>query len=97
MPPALKCFTLDAMEKVFVEFGIHLLEKFPDGQTRWGNQAMSKPYQGLSCMAQRSDDFSSETKDFYDIRVIGGIIHRLEKPDQSERIFAELEKHLFDE
>jgi len=97
MPPALKHLQLDALEKVFVEFGIHLLEKFPDGQTRWGNQAMSKPYRGLSCMAQRSDDFSSDTKDYYDICTIGGIIYRLEKSDQGEKIFSELEKHLFDE
>jgi len=48
-------------------------------------------------MAQRSDDFSSDTKDYYDICTIGGIIYRLEKSDQGEKIFSELEKHLFDE
>jgi hypothetical protein len=96
MPPALKHFSLHAMETVFVGFGIHLLEKFSDGQTRWGDQSMTKPYKGISCMAQRSEDFTSDTKDFYDISTISGIVYRLGKSDVREKIFAELEKHLFE-
>jgi hypothetical protein len=97
MPPALKHFSLDAMEKVFVGFGVHLLEKFSDGQTRWGNQALTKPYRGLSCMAQCSEDFTTATTQFYDINTIAAILFRLDKGADSAKIFAELEKHLLED
>lgn len=91
MPP-LRSFPRDVLEKVFLGFGIHLLEIFPDGQTRWGNQAMSKPYKGKSCMANRYYEFSSAERDFYDIGSVGAIIERLGYGEKTEGIMAALEK-----
>ncbi len=91
MPP-LRSFPLDVVEKVFLGFGIHRLQTFPDGQTRWGNQAMSKPYKGKSCMANRYYEFSSAERDFYDIFTIRTVIDRLGYGEKMKEIEAALEK-----
>ena len=58
---------------------------------------MTKPYKGISlCMAQRSEISHPIRRIFYDISTISGIVYRLGKSDVREKIFAELEKHLFE-
>jgi hypothetical protein len=91
MPP-LRSFPREVLERVFLEFGIHLLQKFPDNQTLWGNQPMSKPYKSRSCMANRYYEFSSSERDFYDIFTIQAIIGRLGYSSKSAQIMAALEK-----
>src|SRR5260370_18292316 len=92
MAPAFRSFPLETLEKVFVQFDIHLLEKFSDGQTRWGNKPMSKPYKGRSSMAQRYEGFSSPGRDFYDIFTIRAIVDRLGRTEQLAAIEAALEQ-----
>jgi hypothetical protein len=87
MTVALRSFPRAVVERVFIEFGIHLLEEFSDGQTRWGNQPLTRPYRGKSVMVQRSRGVGVPV-DSYDIFSIRGIIDRLglvEKTQQIER------------
>jgi hypothetical protein len=91
MPPALRSFPRTVVERVFIEFGIHLLEEFPDGQTRWGNQPMTKPYKGKSVMAQRSRGFGVPA-DSYDIFSIRNIIDRIDLGAKTKEIEKRIEQ-----
>lgn len=79
MPPAVLGYPKSVVEKVFLEYGIHLLQKFPDGQTRWGNQPPSTPYNGKSLMAQAPGGFGlmGLIGDSYDIFTIRAILSKV--------------------
>lgn len=96
MPPALRGFPRAVVERVFIEFAVHLLEDFGDGQTRWGNQPMTKPFKGRSIMVQRTPGFGT-TDDCYDVFTIGAIIERLGLGSKKEEIRARIEKVALEE
>ena len=88
--PALRGFSRAVVERVFIEYGIHLLEQFPDGQTRWGNQPMTKPFKGKSAMAQ-SGHFGFGTLGDYNYFTIRSVIDRLGFTDKEKEIIARIE------
>ena|SRR5258708_33798847 len=95
MPPALLGYPKSVVEKVFLEYGIHLLQKFADGQTRWGNQPPSTPYKGKSLMAQAPGGWGliGLVGDSYDIFTIRAILSKLApngKAGEIERRIAEV-------
>jgi hypothetical protein len=96
MTVALRSFPRAVVERVFMEFGIHLLEEFADGQTRWGNQPLTKPYRGKSMMAQRSRGFGVPL-DSYDIFSIRGIIERLGLGSKTQEIEKRIEHAALEE
>ena len=73
-------FKIDAVKAILEEFGIYVLEEFPDGQIRWGNVPPSNPYRGLSHMA----DFYRN--DRYDIFTIRSIANKLDKVGELPKI-----------
>lgn len=87
--PQLASFPVDFLETVFRKFGIYLLETFDDGQTRWGNKPLEKPYTGRSTMANPYTEIGG--KKAYDIFTIRMIADRLGKADQQKQIVAELD------
>jgi len=96
MTAALRSFPRAVVERVFIEFGIHLLEEFSDGQTRWGNRPLTKPYKGKSVMVQRSRGFGVPL-DSYDIFSIRGIIDRLGLSGKTQEIEIRIEKVALEE
>ncbi len=83
-------FSLQVVKEELGRIGIHLLEDFKDGQTRWGTEPLidGHPYSGSSSMA-------SECKpDRYDIYTIRAIITRLDMaghlPQFEERLFPRI-------
>src|SRR5882762_5803138 len=91
MTVALRSFPRAVVERVFIEFGIHLLEEFSDGQTRWGNQPLTIPYKGKSVMVQRSRGFGVPL-DSYDIFSIRGIIDTLGINGKTQQIENRIEQ-----
>jgi len=93
--PLFRSFDLAVIESVFVKRGIHVLERFGDGQIRFGNQPLpekGKQFKGKSFMASRYEPYSTNTgKDFYDIFTIRAIIGKLGYGDDTEAIEAEIE------
>lgn len=75
------------MKAVLSEYGIHVLEEFPDGQILWGNEPLSQPY--------REGDF--QMADYYlpgryDIFTVRGLLSKLDKAGKSH----EIEQRLYD-
>jgi hypothetical protein len=89
--PALRGFPRHIVEKVFLDSGIYLLQKFPDGQTRWGNQPPSTPFKGKSLMMQNPIAFGT-IGDSYDIFSIRAVLHKLAPEGKSDEIEALIEE-----
>ena len=84
MPPAVPGYPCEVVERVFLEIGIRLLQTFPDGQKRWGNEPPSTPYKGKSLMTQgagRGPGFGT-TAGCYDIAQICAVLSKL-TPDKN--------------
>lgn len=86
--PALLSYPRAVVEKVFLEYGIHLLQKFPDGQSRWGNQPPSTPYGGKSLMVQAPGGFglAGILPDSYDIFTIRAVLSKVGPEGKSQEI-----------
>lgn len=85
MAPSLLGYSRSAVEKVFLEHGIHLLQEFSDGQTRWGNQPPSKPFKGKSLMVQAPLAFGT-TPGCFDIFTIRAVLSKLGPGGKSQDI-----------
>lgn len=88
MSPALLGYPRSVVEKVFLEYGIHLLQKFSDGQTRWGNLPPSTPYKGKSLMVQAARGFglAGLVGDSYDIFTIRAVLSKLGPAAKSQEV-----------
>jgi len=88
--PLIANFSLDVLKEEFGHIGIHLLETFSDGQTRWGTEPFEKgkKYTGSFTMA------SEYLRDRYHIFSVRAIVERLGKaeklPALEERLFARI-------
>lgn len=96
MPPLLASYRLEHVEVAFRGIGIYLLEAFPDGQARWGDAPMGKPYQGRSVMTAPYVSLSGN-ESRYDIFAIRNAVTRLGKSERLPEAEVELEKHIFEE
>ncbi len=94
MPPLRVSFAFDDLRQEFEAIGIHLLEEFPDGDTRWGDSPMAKPYKGLSVVIHPYISLSPGERR-YDIFSIRNAVMRLGKKDRLAELEAGLEKQLF--
>jgi hypothetical protein len=90
LPPA--SYKIEVVRAVFEDHGIHVLEEFPDGQTRWGNEPLTTPYRGLSHMADES-----YKRGRYDIFTIRAIANKLDKAGDLPKMEDMLNRALGDE
>lgn len=78
MPPPL--FRYDFLIEALKELGIHLLERLPNGDVRWGDRPMSKPYKGLSHItAPLSDLGEGDHTVLFDLWTIESILNKFGK------------------
>lgn len=72
-PARLKSFPLDAVEAALRDFGIHILEKFDDGQVRWGDRPLPQggKFKGRSMMSSPYG-WGEEDRNVFDILTTGG-------------------------
>lgn len=89
--PQLVNFAFANVEAVFTEHGIHVLERFSDGQIMWGNEPLSSPYRGQFHIA---DFFTTER---YDIFTIRAILSKLDKAGKAKAIEDRLYEGLADQ
>src|SRR5262249_28064954 len=87
----LASYKIEVVKAVLEDHGIHVLEEFPDGQIRWGNEPLVTPYRGLSHMA----DFYKVGR--YDIFTIRAIVNKLDKAGDMAKIEEVLNQALVDE
>ena len=78
--PQLANFPLETVKEIFSDYGIYVLETFPDGQILWGNEPLTSPYSGEFHMA----DFFIPGR--YDIFTIRGILSKLDKAGNAKEI-----------
>ena len=83
--PLILGYPFDVVEKIFLEYGIYLLQKFSDGQTRWGNQPPSTPFKGKSLMAQAPMAFGT-LAGYYDIFTIRAVLDKLGPEGKAQEI-----------
>jgi len=88
MPAAVLGYPCDVVERVFLEYGIRLLETFHDGQKRWGNQPPSNPYKGKSLMTQGAGGGVAfgTTANCYDIFSIRAVLSKLAPEGKANEI-----------
>jgi hypothetical protein len=72
MPPSPVNFPQKMVEEELARVGVYLLDTFPDGQTRWGNDSNVAPFSGSSAMA---DPY----KGGYDLAAIQGILNKCDR------------------
>lgn len=87
----LASYKIEVVKAVLESVGIYVLEEFPDGQIRWGNEPLESPYRGLSHMA----DFYKEGR--YDIFTIRAIANKLDKAGHMPKIEEQLNRAIGDE
>jgi len=87
-PPQRVKFPLPIATEELERCNVYLLETFPDGMTRWGNDSTANPFTGSSAIA----DTQSGTITLTDIRAI---LNKLDRaghfPILEERLTARLE------
>lgn len=78
---------LDVVEDVLERCNVYLLETFPDGMTRWGNDETVAPFSGSSAVADTYDNTISLT----DIR---SILNKLDRAGHFEALSERIEARL---
>ena len=80
-------FPIETLRAVFEKYDIHLLETFPDCQTRWGDRPMEAPFRGRSAIAHPYRVLPGHRVDIFTIRAI---VSRLGRGDHLAAIENEL-------
>lgn len=82
--PLVVSWPLEVVEAVLAKVGVYLIEKFPDGQTRWGTEPYKEPYTGAFTMACEY----APRPGCYDIFQLRAVLHRLNKEDRLDEFDA---------
>jgi hypothetical protein len=94
--PLIASYSWRVLAEELGHFGIHLLEKFPDNQIRWGTEPPPAPgtkFKGRSVMTAPYIYLSPGVPRF-DIFTIRNILERLGKADQTAAFEKKLEPRI---